>query len=247
MERKKRMQSSIWNEYERLDFEVENRPSLLVLPKTAASGNPWIWRTEFFDAWPAVDIALLDRGFHVAYMNMKNQYGGPLAMKHMDAFYAYLTRERGLSPKPVLEGFSRGGLFAYNWAARNTGKVACIYADAPVCDFKSWPGGKGVGDGSPEDWERCKAVYCLTEQEALDYKLNPIDILEPLAKANIPLIHVCGDADAVVPMEENTMVVEDRYKKLGGTIEVITKPGCGHHPHSLEDPTPVVDFMLKHV
>jgi len=241
------MKSSTWNGYERLDFEFEGRKCILALPSSPAQNKPWIWRTEFFDAWPAADIALLGKGFHVAYINMENMYGGPVGLKHMNLFYDYLTRERGLSKKVLLEGFSRGGLFAYNWAARNATKVAGIYADAPVCDFKSWPGGKGHGSGSPEEWDRLKNVYNLTEQEAIDYKYNPIDNLKPLADAHIPLLHVCGDSDDVVPMDENTSIVAERYRKLSGSIEVISKPGCGHHPHSLEDPTPIVNFALRYV
>ena len=49
-----------------------------------------------------------------------------------------------------------------------------------------------------------------------------------------------------MPVEENTAIVEKRYKELGGEITVISKPGVGHHPHSLKDPTPIVDFVLKH-
>ncbi len=60
------------------------------------------------------------------------------------------------------------------------------------------------------------------------------------------LIHVVGDADNTVPPAENTAIIEARYKKLGGTIQVIHKPGIGHHPHGLDDPTPVVEFILKH-
>ncbi|MFM7138504.1 MAG: hypothetical protein ACKO1M_15790 [Planctomycetota bacterium] len=41
-------------------------------------------------------------------------------------------------------------------------------------------------------------------------------------------------------------LVERRYRELGGTIEVIHKPGVGHHPHGLDDPSPVVDFILRH-
>lgn len=237
---------SLWNGYERLDFEVDGHKCLLVLPKRAAVGNPWIWRTEFFGHEPQADLALLGKGFHAAYIDVQNMYGAPVAMAPMDAFYAYLTSKRGLARKVVLEGFSRGGLFAFNWAARNPGKVACMYLDAPVCDFKSWPGGKGRGKGSPADWERLKKVYGLSEQEAIRYPLNPVDNLRPLAAANIPLLHVCGEADTVVPIEENTRLVEKRYRELGGPIEVISKPFCEHHPHSLKDPAPIVDFILRH-
>jgi len=235
-----------WNGYEQRDFVVDGRNCLLVLPKTPAPGKPWIWRTEFFGHEPQGDIALLGKGFHVAYMDLQNQYGAPAALDHMDKFHAHLTKEFGLARKTVLEGFSRGGLFAFNWAARNPQRVAALYVDAPVCDFKSWPGGKGKGQGSPGDWQNVLAVYGLTEAQALAYKLNPVDNLAPLAKAKIPILSVCGEADKTVPIDENTRVVETRYKALGGEIVVIAKPNCDHHPHSLVDPKPIVDFVLKH-
>jgi len=235
-----------WNGYEQRDFVVDGRNCLLVLPKTPAPGKPWIWRTEFFGHEPQGDIALLGKGFHVAYMDLQNQYGAPAALDHMDKFHAHLTKEFGLARKTVLEGFSRGGLFAFNWAARNPQWVAALYVDAPVCDFKSWPGGKGKGQGSPGDWQNVLAVYGLTEAQALAYKLNPVDNLAPLAKAKIPILSVCGEVDKTVPIDENTRVVEKRYQALGGEIVVIAKPNCDHHPHSLVDPKPIVDFVLKH-
>ena len=237
-----------WNGFEQRSLVVDGRNALVVLPEKAAEGKPWIWRTEFFGHEPQADIALLKRGFHVVYIDVQNMYGAPVALDHMDRFYDLLVKVFGLSKKTVLEGFSRGGLFSLNWAARHPDRVACIYNDAPVCDFKSWPGGKGHGKGSAGDWQNLLKVYGLTEEQALakPQPLNPVDHLEPLAKARIPLLHVCGDADDVVPIEENTRVVEERYRKLGGAITVIAKPGVGHHPHSLQDPAPIVDFVLKH-
>ena len=32
---------------------------------------------------------------------------------------------------------------------------------------------------------------------------------------------------------------------MGGKIEVIVKPGVDHHPHSLKDPKPIVDFLMN--
>lgn len=238
---------SQWNGYDRFDFSVDGRACFVVVPKQPAPRKPWIWRTEFFGHEPQGDLALLAKGFHAVYIDVQNMYGGPPAMKHMDAFYDVLTKRHGLSKKTVLEGFSRGGLFAFNWAALHPDRVACIYVDAPVCDFKSWPGGKGKGQGSPGDWQNLLKVYGLTEPEAMAYKLNPIDNLAPLAKAGIPLLHIVGDADDVVPLAENTAIVEKCYKALGGPITVIVKPGVGHHPHSLKDPKPIVDFVLKSV
>ena len=122
-----------------------------------------------------------------------------------------------------------------------------IYGDNPVCDFKSWPAGKGTGKGSPKDWAACLEAYGFPDMAAaLAYPGNPIDTLAPLAKAGIDLIYVVGDTDDVVPPPENALIVEERYKKLGGRIEVIHEATKGHHPHGLDDPERVVDFILEH-
>ena len=236
---------SQWNGFERYDFEIDGRKCLVVAPKTEASGRPWIWRARFFGHEPQVDLALLSRGFHLVYIDVAGLFGSPKAVSHWNAFHEYLTEKHGFSAKPALEGMSRGGLIIFNWAAANPNKVACIYGDAPVCDFKSWPGGKGIGRGSPSEWQKCLDVYGLSEEQGIAYRGNPIDNLRPLAKAGVPLLHVCGSADEVVPMAENTQVIQQRYRKLGGRIKVIAKKGVGHHPHSLEDPTPIVQFILR--
>ena len=236
-----------WEGFNKLEFTVEGRKAFLIEPAKVALGNPWIWRTEFFGHEPQADLALLKKGFHVAYVDVQNLYGGPLAMTVMDAMHARVTTEHKLANKTVLEGFSRGGLFAINWAARNPEKVACIYNDAPVCDFLSWPGGNGRSKGSPSDWERLKKVYGFSDDEvAKNSQLSPIHQLEPLAKAKIPLLHVCGATDDAVPIEENSLLVQKRYLSLGGSMTLISKPHCNHHPHSLQDPTRIVNFVLSH-
>lgn len=236
-----------WSGYEEHSFMVDERSCNLVLPRKPLPGNPWIWRTEFFGAYPEADVALLAKGYYVAYMDVSNMYGAPVALDHMDKFYDYLLSEYQLNRKPVLEGFSRGGLYAFNWAARHPERVASIYGDAPVCDIKSWPGGKGKGDGSPDDWSGLRQVYQFAnEQEAMDYKGNPVDNLAPLAAAKIPILGVYGEADTTVPPAENILLVAQRYQALGGEIKLIGKPGVAHHPHSLSDPTPIVDFILAH-
>ncbi len=237
-----------WRGYVRHVFKVDGCTAWVVEPKQAAPGNPWTWCMEFPDAFTEQTGVpqLLAQGFHHLHIQVGNTFGCPDALRHFDALYQAVTA-RGLAPKGTLIGISRGGLYAYNWAALHPDRVACIYGDAPVCDFKSWPGGKGKGKGSAGDWEALfKCYHFQNEAEALAWKKNPIDQLEILAKAGLPLIHVVGDADDVVPVAENTTLIEERYQKLGGQIKVIHKPGIGHHPHGLTDPQPVVDLILKH-
>lgn len=239
-------QSLLWKGYQLQKLQVEGRPALLASPKTPAPGNPWIWRTEFWEHRPEADVALLAKGWHVAYVQVSDMYGSPAAVELMEQFYKSMTQDHGLNKRTVLEGFSRGGLYAVNFAATHPDQVAALYLDAPVLDLRSWPGGKCAGKGDPKCWEQVKQIYGLTEQTSASFKGNPLDHLEPLAKEGIPIIVVCGDADTIVPMPENTSILESRYKSLGGTIRVIVKPGCDHHPHSLDNPKPIVDFLIEH-
>jgi pimeloyl-ACP methyl ester carboxylesterase len=236
-----------WNGFERYDFQVDGKNLLVVVPKQAAPGKPWVWHGAFFGHKPAPDIALLGGGFHIVYLSVPNLLGCPDAVAHWNKAYAELTGKFGLAKKAALVGLSRGGLYCYNWAAANPDKVACLYGDAPVCDFKSWPGGKGKGNGSKGDWALTFKVYGFADEAAaLAYKGNPVDNLAPLAQAKVPLLHVFGDADDVVPWEENTGIIAERYKALGGDITLIRKPGVGHHPHGLDDSAPIVEFIAKH-
>lgn len=217
----------------------------IVKPHQAAEGNPWIWRARFWGHEPQTDIALLERGFHVTYCDVADMYGSRDAVKRWDAFYKLATKA-GLNKKVALEGMSRGGLIIYNWAAANPEKVACIYADAPVMDFKSWPMGKASSAGSEFDTKQLLSAYGFsTPEKALAWKKNPIDHAAVLAKAGIPMLHVVGDADEVVPVSENTEVFAKRLLEEGYMLPVIHKPGVGHHPHSLNNPEPIVQFILK--
>ena len=235
------IKKSNWNSFERLDFTVADRACLLIVPKQTAPGRPWIWRTEFFGHEPQADLALLARGWHVACMDAKNMYGAPKALALFGQFYAHVVVHYGLAKRVVLEGFSRGGLYAFNFAATHPNRVAALYLDAPVLDIRSWPGSKRES----KEWRECLEAYGLTEETLVGFKGNPIDRIDGVARAGVPIIAVCGGADSLVPMAENTSVLEKRYRELGGTIEVIVKPGGEHHPHSLVDPAPIVDFMIK--
>ena len=238
---------SDWHGFDRYDFEVDGKGVVVVVPEDAAAGRPWAWHGEFFGHKPEPDVELLKAGFHIVYLRVPDMLGSPRAVGHWNACYRAMTEEHGLASKVALVGLSRGGLYCYNWAIANPDKTACIYADAAVCDFKSWPGGMGAGVGSPRDWELVMEQWGFaSEADAHAYGGNPVDNLRPLAEAGVPLLHVFGDADDVVPWEENTGLVAERYEQFGGRIDLIRKPGVKHHPHGLDDPGPIVEFIRRH-
>lgn len=236
-----------WCGYECNHFELEGVSCYLIHPKVVpASEKFWYWRARFFGAFPQGDFAMLEKGWFVAHIEINELYGSPKSRFRFNLLYDFLT-SLGFNRRPVLVGYSRGGLDVYNWAAENPDKVCCLYLDNAVCDFKSWPGGCGGVPRAAKEWQNCLESWGFTEEEALAYDKNPVDNLVVLAKHRVPILHLCGDEDEVVPPVENTLRVEQRYRELGGEIEVIHKPGAKHHPHCLTNPDPIVDFILKHL
>ena len=226
-------------------FTFQDRPCRVVVPDRPAKGKPWLWRARFFGHRPEVDLALLKKGFYVAYIDVTDLYGNDEAVALWDRFYNLMTSRYHLAKKVTLEGMSRGGLILFNWAAQNADKVACIYADAPVIDIKSWPGGLQEGIGSEEDWRKCLAAYHLTEAEALTYDSQLLAKADSLTKHQIPLLVVSGDSDEIVPYAENAKLVVDYYQDHREPVKVILKKGIGH-VHGLDNAQPIIQFILKH-
>lgn len=234
---------SKWNEYDKKEFRLDGYECILVIPKEAYPGKPWVWRAEFFGEFDYADRALLLKGWHIAYIRISDMYGCPESVEIMQAFYKHMVRAGGLSPRADLFGFSRGGLYAVNYAVKYPDTISTLYLDAPVMDVASWPGGYGEGERFPKEWEECKAVYQLTEEKALEFKDNPINKIDRMLNAGIRIMLVAGDADRIVPYKENGAGLAEYYQKNGGPIKVIVKHGCDHHPHSLKDPAPIVEYI----
>ncbi|MBP3956160.1 prolyl oligopeptidase family serine peptidase [Gemmata sp. G18] len=238
-----------WQGFVKHDFKVGELEATVVVPENALPGRPWVWRGEFFGAFADADVALVKAGWHLAYLKVPDLFGAPKAVKKWETFYDAMVKDFGMHAKPGLIGLSRGGLYCMNWAAAHPDRTLAVYLDNAVCDFKSWPGGAykklGAGkSGSEAEWKKMLAAYEFkNDEEAIAYKLNPVDTLAPVAKAKVPLLLVYGDKDAAVPHAENSELLYNRYKALGGPVEQIVKPGQDHHPHGLKDVTPVVKFF----
>lgn len=239
---------SVWHGFTRYDFQIDRRQAHLIVPDKAAPGKPWIWRARFPGWHYQMDSMLIRKGFHVVYVNTDGMFGSPKAMEVWTNFYHYLTEQYGFNKKVALEGVSRGGLFVFNFAKRWPERVSCIYAEAPVCDFKSWPGGKGSGDGDATSWKQLQEVYGFaSETGALKYADNPIDNLEKLAAAKVPLFFSIGLHDSIVPPEENTYILANKYIRLGGPATVypntLGKQTLKGHHFPIENLKAGVDFI----
>lgn len=235
-----------WNGFEREDFRFGGFDCILVKPARPLPGNPFVWRAEFFDAFAQCDLEMVRRGYHLTYIRLSDQYGCPWAVERMKEYYDYLTRERGLGVRPIIFGFSRGGLYAVNFAFRHPECVSALYLDAPVLDVTSWPGGKGAGVGAPREWQECLECYGADEATIGDCAAaRPFTRGAELARLGISLALVAGGSDDVVPYDENGAPFADAFARAGGRLFLRIKPDCGHHPHSLDDVRELCDFLCR--
>lgn len=237
-----------WKGYTKQSFDFEGHKAFVVVPKEAAAGKPWVWRTSFPDFHAEVDVELVKGGFHIAHVDVVSMLGCDESLAIMDRFYDLVRKQWGLSAKPALEAVSRGGLHAYRYAATRPDRVACIYADTPVMQLKTWPLKHAGAKGPLAD---ALKFYGFADEAALvAYDGDPLDLLEPIAKAKIPLRHVISPNDLVVPAEENTLEAKRRLEKLGWEMDVLivdpaTTLNEGHHFPLVGIPESVA-FIRKH-
>ena len=108
----------------------------------------------------------------------------------------------------------------YNWAAEHPQSVNCIAGIYPVCNLSSYPG-----------TEKACGAYGLAEDElkACLAEHDPIDRLSGLAKLHVPIFHIHGDRDTLVPLEDNSGELARRYRCLGGEMTLVVAEGQGHN------------------
>ena len=238
-----------WKGFERVNFTIAGHQAWYVKPEKALPGKPWVWRASFPDWHTEMDSILLAKGFHVFFVNVDDQYGSPDAMQVWDKSYFYLVDSLSFARKPALEAVSRGGLYAYGWAKRNPDKVSCLYAEAPVCDIKSWPAGRGKGKGDQNTWKQCLEVLHLTEETASAYRDIPLNDLDGMAAYQIPVLHVISNADRIVPVAENTYPLLHNYAALGGpatVFPVVNGPqNLENHHFPIDKAKEWADFIIS--
>lgn len=236
---------SEWCGFRRADFRFEDRDALIVFPNAEKNGR-WAVKMEYFGAFPALEIELLNRGWHLAYLKNNNRWGTDDDSDAKAHFADFISAEFGLENRFACVGMSCGGICSVNFAARHPDKVSVLYLDAPVMNLLSCPMGFGHEDVFEESaacWQELQDAYGFDIPTLLTYRGHPIDKVPILAEHKIPVALLYGDADKVVRYEENGIVLERYYKERNLPLFLVCRKGCGHHPHGLDDVTPLADFI----
>lgn len=236
--------SDVFEGYRQEHFAFEGREAAIVYPNTPMTGK-WAIYTEYFGAFPVVALALLEKGYAVAKLQNINRWGLKEDQECRARFADYMEA-KGFSHRCVPIGMSCGGLHAIKFAAYAPDRVSVLYLDAPVVNLLSCPMHFGDGERNEDMGAECLKALSLTRSEMLSYRDHPLDHVPTLVKNRTPVVLVYGDSDPVVPYHENGALLEAAYRAAGAPIVTYGKAGCAHHPHGLEDPTPVVDYIMEH-
>ena len=226
-------------------FDIEGRTAFLIQPDTrpATGAMPWVWYAPTLRGLPGgaekwMFERFLKAGIAIAGIDVGESYGSPKGRAAYSALHKHLVEKRGLAKQACLLARSRGGLMLYSWAVENPGKVRCITGIYPVCNIASYPG-----------LQRASGAYGLNaaQLQAQLAKHNPIDRLAPLAKAKVPIFHIHGDMDRVVPLDKNSAIIKQRYDALGGPMTLEVVKGQGHNMwDGWFQSQALVDFLIKH-
>jgi predicted esterase len=234
-----------------IELHIHGRQAYLIKPTGRVDTQKrWVWTFPF---WLDINDGhgrlhhrfyvdkLLAAGFHVAGIDVGTSCGSPTAAGVCQEFYRLLVDQYGLNPRVRLIGQSNGGLMAYGWAFRHPECVDRIGGICPATDFRTWPTLPNVINFPDKGLD-----YGLTHEQlaARVAEFNPIDHLAPLAKAGVQILQIHGDQDKLVPTEANSLELARRYKKLGGSAQIVILPGLGHGGMPLYESTKLIDFLL---
>lgn len=206
-------------------FEIDGHAAFVILPPNVQSDIPWVWYAPTLPGLPAQSEVwmfeqFLAKGIAIAGIDVGESFGSPTGTKLYSQLFDHLTAQRQFRKKPCLLARSRGGLMLYSWAAEHPQSVGGVAGIYPVCSIASYP---GIANAA--------GAFGLTADQlaARLAKHNPIDRLESLAKAGVPVFHIHGDSDTVVPLEANSTELAKRYRQFGGPVEIEVVKGQGHN------------------
>ena len=135
-----------WSGFEFHRHVFEDMEAFVTCPNPGTANGQLLLKTHYWGAFPATEVALLEKGFHLCCIRNTNRWGTDDNLDRQARFVRWVQQEYGLCDKVVPVGMSCGGLIATKFTAKYPEMVECLYLDAPVVNYMSCPCGFGVGE-----------------------------------------------------------------------------------------------------
>ena len=237
----------MWNDFESKEFMFQDRIATIVYPNGTPNGK-MVLKPEYLPAFPTFDIAMLNRGYYLINIQHESRWAPDYETKIMADFVRFCAKELNADEKCIVEGMSCGGLQGARFAQEYPELCAVLYLDNPVLNMLSMYGlGACKDDMVPSFRMEIANTYDVDESTILNFRNSPIDYMDKLIQNNIPILMIYGNGDPIVIYRENGKVLKDYYEANGGEMKVIVRSMQKHHPHGLDDPTPIIEYVERYV
>ena len=216
---------------EKIDFD--GTFGYLVSPKVEPN-NKIVFKTEYWNAFPELEIELLSRGFHLIYLKNLTRLANKHDCDRKAKFVKYVSEKYHLDCRCILVGMSCGGAQAINFARYYPEYVSCLVIDAPVVNFLDFPGKYNKYELTWDD-EFTYAYPNVKRSDIFRLEENPINGIPKLIEEGFPVIMLYGTEDMTVDYYANGKLIEEAYTDHPDLLTVIPRKYQGHHPHGLLD------------
>ena len=132
----------LWNGFRQEKFVFEGVEAIVVFPEKPDEKKNWMLKTEYFGAFPDVEIRLIEKGYHLAYLQNISRFATEEDCRRKARFVDFVSEKYGLRERCIPVGMSCGGAHAVNFAGFHPEKVLCMFIDAPVLNFCDFPARK---------------------------------------------------------------------------------------------------------
>lgn len=224
-----------WYGFKRTKFLFKGKVAWVVEPNiTPLKGNPWTWTMQWAEAYvkrTGVPDALKN-GYHHATIELFETRMNDEGVEIAAQFQRFLVDKLAFAPKVNLIGMSWGGFFSIRYASKYPESIKSIYLDAPLLNFDSF-----APSDAPTKAARKIGPWASigpNGEKWIQDERMPVNNAEKIAKAKIPVLLLYGAQDMTVKPELNSLVFIDRFKKAGGSINIIKRAMYGHHPHGVD-------------
>ncbi len=227
------------------EFEFMGRAARVICPEKADERRSWAFKMEYRDEFPEPELALLNKGYHVAFIKNKTRFGSDDDMEIKQKFAKYIVEKYSLNEKCVPVGMSLGGAQSVIFAGKYPELVEGIYIDAPVLNFCMY-------------WDECRSDVWKNEVEVaypglkryhlLNFYNHPMNYFDVLVENRIPVLMLWGTQDETVLYKDNGMLLEEAYAEFPELLTVMKRQSEGHHPHGFGPRSYIIaDYIAEHM